>query len=422
MTCSQTTLYTKVTRFCSLLPDANATGREALSLPWDQGLVYLFPPFSLVARCLYGIGRGESAAIVFAPWWPRRGWFAQPLRLMVEPPILLPQQGHVLTAPDGAPYPALGMPDRLANLWVRSRQRAFLRRLLLLLRSIGLLFTTIGTYVTALSSCLGTRDGFIIGSHPLFAFLAQGIRSLPPSSEDRSTSLVSSGFVLTALCEAPHEPLRRASPAVLTREVAFLLAIPSARRMSELHVFSRSEPWLILNPLLAVLTPPSEFRPMTVTAAALDSCAELQAFYPYPKNDLHGQLRKCCPIRALHYYMKRTATSQSPSLLVNFTKGHEGRGIAKATLGSWITAVIQQSYLSNGRPLPFKANPHTTRGVATSWAEVARAAPADICRAATWSTPLTFAKHYRLDFLGGQFGESVLSAATKGPPGGSKAM
>ena len=125
---------------------------------------------------------------MIAPWWPRRGWFAQPFRLMVKPPILLPQQGRVLTAPDGAPYPALGKPARLATPWVRSRQRAFRRRLLLL-RSNGLLFTTIGIYVTALSSCLGTRDGFMIGSHPLFAFLAQGFRSLPPSSEDRSTSL-----------------------------------------------------------------------------------------------------------------------------------------------------------------------------------------------------------------------------------------
>jgi len=52
-----------------------------------------------------------------------------------------------------------------------------------------LFFTTIGTYVTALSSCLGTRDGFMMGFHPLFTFLAQGIRSLPPSSEGRSTSL-----------------------------------------------------------------------------------------------------------------------------------------------------------------------------------------------------------------------------------------
>jgi len=287
--------------------------------------------------------------------------------------------------------------------------------------SNGLKFNTIGTYATALSSCLGTREGFTIGSHPLIASWLRGYKALHPPVRIVVPPW-NLGFVLSALCEAPYEPLKTASTADLTRKVAFLLAITSARRISELHALSRSEPWFILNPLSAVLTPPTDFRPKTVTAAALNSCVELQAFYPYPKNDLHGQLRKCCPIRALHYYMKRTATSQSPSLLVNFTKGHEGRGIAKATLGSWITAVIQQSYLSNGRPLPFKANPHTTRGVATSWAEVARAAPADICRAATWSTPLTFAKHYRLDFLGGQFGKSVLSAATKGPPGGSKAM
>ena len=135
----------------------------------------------------------------------------------------------------------------------------------------------------------------------------------------------------------------------------------SARRISELHALSRSEPWFIFNPLSAVLTPPSDFRPKTDTAAALNSCVELQAFYPYPKSDLHWQLRQCCPIRALHYYMKRTQISQSPSFLVNFTKGHGGLGVSTATLGSWITAVIRRSYSSNGSPLPLRQTP-TLRG------------------------------------------------------------
>ena len=126
-----THLNTKVPQFCSLLPDANAIGREALSLPWDQGLVYLFPPFSLVARCLHKIVREEAETIMIAPWWPRRGWFAQLLHLMVEAPVMLPQTDQLLSDPDGLPYPDLGT-LRLAA-WrlsgVRSRQQAFRRQL-----------------------------------------------------------------------------------------------------------------------------------------------------------------------------------------------------------------------------------------------------------------------------------------------------
>jgi len=96
--------------------------------------------------------------------------------------------GPRVDGPGRGPIPGPGKACPLGDP-LGSLATAGISQRLLLLRSNGLLFTTIGIYVTALSSCLGTRDGFMIGSHPLFAFLAQGFRSLPPSSEDRSTSL-----------------------------------------------------------------------------------------------------------------------------------------------------------------------------------------------------------------------------------------
>lgn len=82
----------KVPCFCSMLPDPQVLSLDALSVPWDRGLVYLYPPISLALRCLAKIRREEAEAIVILPWWPRRGWFHLLLQTLVELPILLPQR------------------------------------------------------------------------------------------------------------------------------------------------------------------------------------------------------------------------------------------------------------------------------------------------------------------------------------------
>ena len=64
-----------------------------------------------------------------------------------------------------------------------------------------------------------------------------------------------------------------------------------------------------------------------------------------------------------------------------------------------------------GQDPPIKANAHTTRGVAASWAEFASAGLPNICQAATWSNTLTFARFYRLDFAGSSFAADVLGVA-----------
>ncbi len=52
-------------------------------------------------------------------------------------------------------------------------------------------------------------------------------------------------------------------------------------------------------------------------------------------------------------------------------------------------------------------------GMATSWAEMARVPASEICRAATWSGPRTFAQFYRLDFSFRGFGDAVLETAAR---------
>ncbi len=67
-----------------------------------------------------------------------------------------------------------------------------------------------------------------------------------------------------------------------------------------------------------------------------------------------------------------------------------------------------------------QVNPHTVRGMATTWAEFARVPPKEICRAATWSGPCSFARHYRLNLNKDKdppnFSTQMLSVATRGRP------
>ena len=73
----------KLDCFRSLFPDALAQSHQALSIPWDKGLRYIYPPTSLALRSLSKIAREEADAIIILPLWPRRGWFHLLIQLAV---------------------------------------------------------------------------------------------------------------------------------------------------------------------------------------------------------------------------------------------------------------------------------------------------------------------------------------------------
>ncbi len=84
-------------------------------------------------------------------------------------------------------------------------------------------------------------------------------------------------------------------------------------------------------------------------------------------------------------------------------------------------AAIREDYLILDREGEIvSANPHSVRGVATTWAEFARVTPQEICWTATWSGPCSFARHYHLN-LGEDndppnFATQMLSVATRSRP------
>ncbi|KAL0162260.1 hypothetical protein M9458_041656, partial [Cirrhinus mrigala] len=67
------------------------------------------------------------------------------------------------------------------------------------------------------------------------------------------------------------------------------------------------------------------------------------------------------------------------------------------TLSRWIVDAISLAYESSDLPSPLGVKAHSTRGMAASKALLAAVPMQDICNAAGWSTPLTFARFYNLD-------------------------
>ena len=61
----------KVQTYVSWMKDPHAIGANAFSMDWDDWkLIYMFPPFSLIAKCLRRIKSTKATVILVVPNWP----------------------------------------------------------------------------------------------------------------------------------------------------------------------------------------------------------------------------------------------------------------------------------------------------------------------------------------------------------------
>ena len=74
-----------------------------------------------------------------------------------------------------------------------------------------------------------------------------------------------------------------------------------------------------------------------------------------------------------------------------------GAPVSAQTFSRWVVSTIKLAYEIAHKPLPATVRAHSTRAMASSMAFLRGVNLADVCKAATWSTPFTFAAYYRLD-------------------------
>ena len=66
------------------IPDPQAMGTDAFSIPWKFNLCYLFPPFPLIQKCIQKIEQDQTDALLIMPVWKSRPWYPLLLEMLID--------------------------------------------------------------------------------------------------------------------------------------------------------------------------------------------------------------------------------------------------------------------------------------------------------------------------------------------------
>ncbi len=255
--------------------------------------------------------------------------------------------------------------------------------------------STLKVYVAAIAAHHDAVDGKTLGKHDLVIRFLRGARRLNPPRPHLvpSWDLPS---VLSALRGAPFEPLQSVELKFLSLKTVLLSALATVKRVGDLQAFSVDDSCLEFGPADShvVLRPRPGYVPKVPTMLFRDQVVNLQAL---PREEADPAIALLCPVRALRIYVDRTQSFRtSDQLFVCFGGQQKGRAVSKQRLAHWIVEAIVLAYQARRLPCPLGVRAHSMRGVDSSWALARGASIADICKAAGWATPNTFARFYNL--------------------------
>jgi integrase len=268
-----------------------------------------------------------------------------------------------------------------------------------LFRDKELCVTTLAGYRSVLLNTLKDLSGTDFSENPqlkklLASFTIERPRSL------RTLPQWDLALVMRRLTRFPFEPMRDAPLYAVSWKTAFLLALASAKRRSELRAFSckvsHTEKWssVTLRPLpefVAKTEVPGrpETRLQDVTLEGLAS------FAGNMEED-----KKLCPVRAIKVYLSRTVDIRDgrKELFVPYKPGAK-QSISPATISSWIQKAIRHAYqdASPEEASLGQVRAHDLRAIAASWNLHCSIPLSDILRAAQWRCHTTFTSFYLRD-------------------------
>ena len=260
--------------------------------------------------------------------------------------------------------------------------------------------STIDGYKTAIVDTLGPTAQHIAHNADLHRLLSSFHRDRPKSS--RNLPKWNLSVVLNELTKAPFEPMKDSDLKHLTLKTAFLLALASGKRRSEIHVWVANKVANLGQWEKVALFPSSDFIAKNqlaregsqsvspVTIPALTTIVDRQF-----KED-----RTLCPVRALRFYLDRTKDLRgSRSLLfISFKKGHTS-DIRPATLSSWLRQTILLFYKqADQQALDLvQVKAHDIRAFAASKAFYGGVSVDQIMQACHWKAHNTFTNFYLKD-------------------------
>ena len=260
--------------------------------------------------------------------------------------------------------------------------------------------STIDSYRTAIVDTLGTTAQHIAHDPDLHRLLSSFHRDRPKSS--RNLPKWNLSVVLNELTKAPFEPMKDTDLKHLTLKTAFLLALASGKRHSEIHAWVANKVSNLGQWEKVALFPSSDFIAQSqlakegsqsvspVIILALTTIVDRQL-----KED-----RTLCPVPALRYYLDRTKDLRgSRSLLfISFKKGHTS-DIRPATLSSWWKQTILLCYKQDDQQAfgLVQVKAHDIRAFAVSKAFYGGVSVDQIMQACHWKAHNMFTNFYLKD-------------------------
>ena len=442
----------KLPQFVSPVPDPQAWAVDALSLSWEDLDPYAFPPAAILGKVVEKLQDYPcNRIILIAPGWPNMPWFWDLVAMSSQIPLCLPNIPNLVSQPFNQV-----LHRNLSNLnlhaWLlepqQSRSKASLRqwqhelRLLkedqpdLSMRQSGPFFTkwclsnqvdfrapplkaiadfllhlfqekklqpgTIDGYRSAIADKLGNSTINVSKDENLTRLLDSFHRDRPKGR--RGIPSWNLSLVLHQLTKAPFEPLKEASLKHFTFKTVFLLALGSGKRRSEIHA------WLHKNirhlsdwSKVSLYPSPSFLSKNQLAKEGPDSVAPvvIPALAPSLDKSLKGD-RSLCPVRALRYYLDRTADLRQNKELVfvSFKKGFD-KDISPATISSWIKQTVILCYeLSDQEALTLhQVKAHDVRAFAASKAFQSGISLDQILSACHWKSYNTFTQFYLKDVV-----------------------
>jgi hypothetical protein len=271
----------------------------------------------------------------------------------------------------------------------------------------GLLYNTICGHRSAISRYHRGLNGIKIGDHKRISEFIQGAFNKNPPQRVLVPNWDLS-VVLQVLQEPPFEPLEGLDLKLLTFKTVFLVAITSARRVSEIQALGRFSPFARFEKENVCLNTIPGFLSKTANPSHLGQDIILPSFCK--------ESQALCVKCVLEHYIKVTGSLISPTtqrLFVAFGGASKGKPVCSQTIAGWLVRTIRMAYEIKELPPP-EVKAHSTRSAATSWGLFSKASLQQIVAAADWRQSSTFIRHYQLNVWKANraaFGLSVLQSA-----------
>ncbi|XP_064115143.1 uncharacterized protein LOC135221257 [Macrobrachium nipponense] len=200
-------------------------------------------------------------------------------------------------------------------------------------------------------------------------------------------------IVLKFLGTNKFEPLRSASLRDISKKTIFLVALATAKRISELQAINKEIGWKHNK---AVCTFQEDFLAKNENPSNPWPRFEIMSL-----SDLVGQEQEVvlCPVRAMRHYVERTKGIRETSGSLWCSVKEPSRPMTKNAIAFFLRELIKEAHMlcqeENFGLLKVKA--HEVRAVATSLAFKKNMALKDIIETTFWRTNSVFASHYLRD-------------------------